>query len=302
MKVLIQNYSSAFSTEPLYFHTSFKNVNIDSYLWVDQNISAFDMFDSVQPDLFIASYSYLTEDILKYLSQNPSIKMALSLSGAEESSIEMIKETLLTQGITNVKFFTNDYFLESEGVYKIYPAYDVFLQPKEPDYHLPFSIIAREQTDVLLHHTCNQDVYHVISWADWSEEQQEWADIPTDIKLFSQIVKCYDEIVVINDYDLSSSQLFFQATIQANGFTVLNSDEQMDQKFKDVLSKLFKPEETNQSVAEVVKNQIMTSHTCFNRSSEILNIMGYEKESQDVLSLLSKVSHNEENRLVANSN
>ena len=75
MKTLIQNYTSALSTEPMYINKCLNECGGQSVLWSDPSVSAFDAFDHSSPDLFITHYKFLTNDVVKYLSQNKKIQI-----------------------------------------------------------------------------------------------------------------------------------------------------------------------------------------------------------------------------------
>ena len=79
MKTLIHNYSSGLSTEPMYFNQCLTECGVESHLWGDPNVSAFDMFDAINPEIFISHYRFLTNDIIKYIRQNNKIEMILNM-------------------------------------------------------------------------------------------------------------------------------------------------------------------------------------------------------------------------------
>ena len=68
MQVLIQNYATSRSTEPLYFSETLNEVGVRAILWQNPEVGAFDMFDTVQPSLFVTNYKLITNDIIKYLT------------------------------------------------------------------------------------------------------------------------------------------------------------------------------------------------------------------------------------------
>ena len=92
MKTLIQNYTSSISTEPMYIERCLLECGQEAQLWANPGLSAFDAFDSSNPDLFITHYSFLTQDIVKYLSSKRNISMALNITGAGKQEIEKIEQ------------------------------------------------------------------------------------------------------------------------------------------------------------------------------------------------------------------
>ena len=93
MKMLIQNYSSGLSTEAMYFNQCLREGGLESHMWADGQISAFDIFDAVKPDIFISHYKFITTDIIKYLKQAKNIPMVLNVTGTNEQEIQQIEST-----------------------------------------------------------------------------------------------------------------------------------------------------------------------------------------------------------------
>ena len=85
MKALIQNYASVDTTEPLYLSECLNSVGIETTTWKNQDVSAFDMFDLSNPNLFITHYNLVTNDIIKYLSGHQNIECILNITGASKN-------------------------------------------------------------------------------------------------------------------------------------------------------------------------------------------------------------------------
>jgi len=279
MKILIQNYSSPYSTEPLYFMECLKRIGVDAILWADSNIPTFDMFDTARPDVFVGHFAYLTEDIVKYLSQNKSIKFVLNVSSTNIDQLKTIKETMLSMGIENVIFFSNDFsHNHGEEVLKILPAYDIFIQAPPQQFNIPLAVITNNKEEKVEKFLEDKEVYHLASYG----KKEQWGDYTTDIRSFWGVCKCYDEVTVIDDGMISLSQFFFQATMLCNKFNIISQREEQREAFQDVLSQIFTSEETSDEVDDVVKRQIIKNHTCFNRSAQLMNLIG-DKETAEKL-------------------
>lgn len=283
MKLLIQNYSSPFTTEPFYLMECLKRVGVDAHLWADNNISAFDMFDTVQPDVFIGHFAYLTEDIIKYLSQNKNIKPVINVTGTNEQQLKGITDTFMSIGLENQILFTNNFsHPHGEAVHQILPCFDVFVQQAQPQFNIPLGVIADSKTESLDNFLKDKDVYHIASYA----KKEEWSDYATDIRSFWGVSRCYDEVTLVDDGMISMSQFFFQATMLCNKFNVINQTVEQKEAFQQILSMLFSSEETNDSVETVIKNQIVKNHTCFNRASQLAEILGMKEEAQKLLEIV----------------
>ena len=69
MRVLIHNYSTSQTTEPLYLTEAFNAIEgVTANIWSAQvNASTFDVFDSFKPDLFITDIKMISNDIFYFL-------------------------------------------------------------------------------------------------------------------------------------------------------------------------------------------------------------------------------------------
>ena len=107
MKLMIQNYSSEETTEPLYINECVNRVDgSSSTIWGDKSVSAYDMFDTVKPDLLLTHYTLLSNDIVKYLSSS-DIELVINITGAEQGHVDTLEEIISTNGIKCPLIFTN---------------------------------------------------------------------------------------------------------------------------------------------------------------------------------------------------
>ena len=283
MKILIQNYSSPYSTEPLYLMECLKRVGVDAVLWADINISAFDMFDTAKPDVFVGHFAYLTEDIVKYLSQNNHIKFLLNVSNTNEQQLKSIRDTLMSVSVNDVVYFSNNFaHNHGDSVVKILPSYDVFIQAPPPQFNIPLAVLTNEKNEQVEEFIKDKEVYHLGSYG----KEEEWADYKTDIRSFWGVSRCYDEVTVVDDGMISMSQFFFQASMLCNKFNVISQTQEQKEAFQEILSQLFTSEETSESVSEVVKKQIIKNHTCFNRSAQLMGLIGDLETSKKLLEFI----------------
>ena len=283
MKVLVQNYSSPLTTEPLYLTECMKRIGIESSLWADNNVATFDIFDTYKPDVFISNFAFLTEDIIKYLSQNNSIKMLLNVTGTSKDHLAMILQTLDAKNIKNYHLFTNNFrHPHGDSVEKILPCCDVFISCPPPQFKIPLAVVTNDKNEKVEGFIDDKEVYHLVSYG----KKEEWSDYTTDIRSFWGLAKCYDEVKLIDDGLISTSQFFFQATMLCNKFSIMSQSNDQRDAFEEILSELFTPEETSESVESIVKKQISKNHTCFNRTSQVLKMLGMEEKSKELLEIL----------------
>jgi hypothetical protein len=241
------------------------------------------MFDTVQPDVFIGHFAYLTEDIVKYLSQNKNIKPVINVTGTNEQQLKGIIETFMSIGLENQVLFTNNFVhAHGENVHQILPALDVFIQASQPQFNIPLAIITNDKNESVDNFVKDKKVYHIASYG----AKEDWADYPTDIRNFWAMSRCYDEVTLMDNGLISTSQFFFQATMLCNKFNVTSQTIEQRDAFQQILSMLFSAEETEENVETVIKKQIIKNHTCFNRASQLAEILGMKEESQKLLEIV----------------
>ena len=128
----------------------------------------------------------------------------------------------------------------------------------------------------------DKEVYHIISYG----ADEEWSDFAIDIRNFWGVSSCYDDVTLIDDGIISTSQFFFQATMMCNKLNIKSQTEEQREAFQEILSMLFTSEETSEDVGNVIRKQIVKNHTCFNRASQLASILGLEEESKKLLEIV----------------
>ena len=200
MKILVQNYTSSLSTEAMYIQRCLTEVGEESFLWSDPNASAFDTFDFTQPDLFITHFKYLTNDMVKYLSANKNISMALNISGAQQQELDMIEEMAKDNKIDIPLLFTNEYekrlsakTLKLDGVY---PAADIFIpRMPTPDYEIDACILSISDNDLVKEAASKQDNYHIASLNP--QDESGYSDMHVDVTSAVSFYEKYKKIIHI---------------------------------------------------------------------------------------------------------
>jgi len=71
-----------------------------------------------------------------------------------------------------------------------------------------------------------------------------------------------------------------------NKFNVTSQTVEQREAFQQILSMLFSAEETEENVETVIKKQIIKNHTCFNRASQLAEILGMKEEAQKLLEVV----------------
>ena len=285
MRTLIQNYTSAISTEAMYIERCLLESGEQAQLWANPELSAFDAFDTVNPDLFITHYTLLTHDIIKYLSSKPSISTAMNITGATEEDISKIED--LCSNIDLPILFTNLYEtanrVESKKIKTItlYPAADIFLPPiATPDFSIQSCVLSIQKND--LYDTKLKDIktYHKLSL----NPQADYGDMSLDIASVRSFYDKYEEVVLADDINFVTSQVLFDSILGAKKVSLEVFPHQREALDK-ILAELFIQQETD-DIADLIKSQVKNRHNCFKRCARLFRSL----KSEDVALKMEGIS------------
>jgi hypothetical protein len=279
MRVLIQNYSSPDSTEPLYFCQAFQSAGVHAGLWPANSMSAFDAFDHFKPDVFIAKYQHLTNDVIKYLSQSPNTHCVINMTGAQQEHVDALDSISENANIPFV--YTNEptdlQKLRQKGVKlaSIMPGADIFLDAQAallPDYKIDLAIVSsydsRSRTKNI-----HQDFesYHYIST---SAEMSEALDITAPLTNMVKLLDKYDNIVISED-GLAIPQVFFEAAMRCKSVYYQTKYESHKGQILPVLNKLLGSTGAfsyGEKTSDVTK-RIKEKNTCLNRAKRLCSLL-----------------------------
>ena len=286
MRILIQNYTSIISTEPMYFAKSFEVAGHDVHLWSDNNISAFDMFDSFSPDLFITHFEFLTNDAVRYLSQNKNIQIVVNCTGLSNDKLKMIESKFSENKINCPFLFTNAGSVipyvkpEKMKMESILPGLDVFLPPEQlPDFRLDTAVISLDVNQELEGAIKDKETFHLLKLTTQSERDKNF-DMPVNILSLRGVYPKYKEIIFTTPMNIVFSQLFYEATFYSDKVGVRIQDEEQD-LFDKFLSSVFKEQETD-DLAATLKSQIKSNHSAISRTARLCKFL---KDSETKLKL-----------------
>lgn len=290
MKILVQNYSSALSTEPMYIHRCIiESTLAQSYLWADQNQSAFDTFDYVKPDIFISHFRFLTNDIIKYLSQNKNIAMALNVTGASQENIDMLENIIEKNNIniplifTNLYESTNNISSKKLNFKHVYPATDVFLPVMPtPDYELDTCFFSLENDKLLDKLKSKEEKYHIVSLNNPSDER--YADMYLDITRCFTFYQKYKRCVLVGDINFVTSQLLYDCILRSKSINIHVPDDQQN-ALNNIIKNLFE-EVSGDDISNIIKTQVMVKHNCIRRTSRLFRLLKV-KELSDKLETMN---------------
>lgn len=292
MRILFHNYSTTTSTESRYLAASMQNCGLQADLWADPNISAYDMLDSFRPDVLISHYKFLTNDIVKYLSQS-EMSLALNTTGATQAELIGI-ESLIDQGV-DLKFgFSNDFKFNTKSdpnrkfkIHSLLPAADLFLAkaPRKPKEIV--GVLGVDITQEMEEIVNSEKPHHLMSLSTGSNG----FDFNTNLAELSEILSFYSKILICGDHRLFSSQLFFDACLNAHSLEVLPVEESKA-AWTEFLGVIFEEPPEGEDASDMtskIKNQILTNHTPFNRAAKMLRLLGDDESAEKMEKMRNEV-------------
>lgn len=271
MRILFQNYSNSLSSEPLYMHNALRQCGIESHLWSDPNVSAFDALDTVKPDVLVCHYRNITNDVVTYLKTN-KLDLVINATGATESQLKSIAEVFKETG-TNVPFiFSNSAvdIMPKVGLRteQILPAADIFnIQPKSGRPHEIEAVVSNDFSENVKNMIGEMGVYHLLYVTDG--ELNPTFDLRVTAMSLTRLFNVYKKISLVGDKDLCLSQMFFDMVLAGVNMQIKCSDQPSFNKF---LNTVFKESDTDNIPSEI-KNQIKTKHTPFHRAGRLLKFL-----------------------------
>lgn len=274
MRVLIDNYSSRTSTEPIYFEQTMKRVGIEAVAWNRNQISTYDVFDRVQPDLFITHHNHLDNDIIKYLfGSTKPLDLVLNVTGLDEEksvALNQLLQDLKTKKV-NVPFvFSNtpegipEARLKDFKTHSILPGADLFI----PNHSgLDFEIdAARVYMGEVFVNFDKHDTYHNIEIG----EKTQFSDFSATAVDMMPLYLKYKQIYFIGKPEDLVSQLLFDSKIRHDNVTLLSDDQE---RLDTILESVYK---TNFASPQDIK----TRHTCLHRTKRLLSKLKVDVNQQ----------------------
>lgn len=284
MKILIQDYTSILSTEPIYLNECFKRIGITSNLWDTSKFSVFDMLDLTTPDILITHYaSAALQDIFKYLSNNKKTSLLLNITGAQKGHLDILTNLMDINNVECPFLFSNlhekIYTVKSKKkILNLLPGVDLFLLKQNvPIFNLNAAVLSNNK-DLAQKASQGISTYHKIGVG----VQDEYFDFTVNASNMKSLYDKYEKIVLASDLSVSFSQLFFDAVYNSKKVVLKTNDEK---KSGEILGDLFDGNEEDEDIATAIKNQIKTKHTCFNRASRMMHFLKNDNASKQLLKI-----------------
>ena len=299
MKILIQNYTSMLSTEAMYFAKCLEIAKQDVFLWNDPNMSTFDVFDSFKPEVFITHWQFISNDTIKYLTQDKGIQLVLNISGITNEQLDSIAEIVKKNEINCPFVFTNAHnvFTKPETSVKdaftvetILPGADIFLPPSIDvgDVELEAGVVATEMSKEIEDYVENKDTYHLLKLSTSPEVDKNF-DMPVNIMTLIALYGKYKQVACFTEVNTALTQLFYDATLNSKNIKFFVPEDQKS-TLNEFVESIFSPEDETledlviSELGKMIKDTIKKHHTCVNRSIDLCKLL----KNSEALSVLEK--------------
>jgi hypothetical protein len=282
MKILFHNYSNQLSTEPLYLHNALLKCDINSSIWSNPKASAYDVFDTIVPDVFVTHFQTLTYDIMDYIKKNgKNINVVMNATGASQSQINSIENVFSEERLIPPILFTNSFSHTIKTKLKfftLYPAADLFIVNSAPfiDSGIPEAILADEFDENVQNYIGEKSVFHLLYIS--GKDLDSNFDIKVAVHSLPQLYKFYPKFVLIGDNDICCSQIFFDMVLNCKTVEVKSSDKK---GFENMLKSIFVDSE-NLDIHLEMKSQIKARHTPFHRASKLIKNLDDESSFKKI--------------------
>lgn len=241
MKFLIDNYSDYNSTQALYFHRHINDYDEHfCHLKSDNSISMYDLFDRLEPDVYITSAHKISKDAVMYLKENQQekdIKLVISIQNVKNNEIVAIEELLKKHNVSCSFFFLNcdkknRPITKRTNVVAIQDAADTnLLLNLDLDFKIDRAFIIDKQTAFKE----RGGTYHVITT---NPELKDLSDFSLPINLLVAMYPKYEEIIFTNLTN-NIPQSIFDAIIHGNKVYYDIEDRDISKNLDEIFDKTF---------------------------------------------------------------
>ena len=294
MKVLIQNYASPDSTEPLYICEALNSLDgVEANIWsASENSSVFDAFDTIKPEMFITHFGYMTNDVVKYLSNNKRIEMLVNVTGATQEVIDQFDEMVSSKNINcplafyNTPSSLNLILQRKVKLLSILHGADIYLSQQSvdtPEYEADLAIISNyDVKDRMSEITNSFDTYHYLST---NQEIAGEVDIVAPAMHLYGLYKRYKNILITQD-TLCVPQVLFDSIFYGNNVFYLPKYDSQKEKMTGILKSSLKTDENITDMenknASLIKDKIISSHTCLSRVKRMFSKIKHSEIAKQI--------------------
>jgi hypothetical protein len=263
MKVLVDNYSSIYTTEPMYLSTTINSIDgcSSTIFPTDYKISVYDKFDLVKPDIYITHAMFLNNDVISYLVENKNIQVVINISGINQAQVSQVEEMFLYHNLKSLLFFINYHnhglVCKNFNIFALPHSADLYLGvSKDVKYDIDSGIIVSEKSQI----SKRNGTYHYISL---NNSMIKDVDIVMSTVQLSNIYQNYKNII-IKPFRKVVPQYFYDAIFY--GQSVSYENDGKEDPMIDMIQGIFKDLDP-----KVLKETVRNKHTCLNRTKSLLS-------------------------------
>ena len=268
MKILVSDYSSNYTTEPLYINTVLNQIGCKSTL-LSENMSVYDGFDLSKPDVHITHFKTITRDLIEYLKNNQSsIDLIINITEIDQQTLHKLDKILHDNKLKPCFYFTNEYdhnLVSRNNITTILLGADLFIPSSHKHYDIDYAIIVEDSVDISEY----GETYHFLSCNNNMEHK---VDIFLPVSKLKQLYPNYKH-VLFKYFDGVFTQMFFDA-----GYAGIPIFYDVGVDEKDLLTKQLSKllgKENCCSLDDInsgyIRDIVMAKHTCFHRVKSILS-------------------------------
>jgi hypothetical protein len=286
MKLLISHYLQERSTESLYFNSILNTVGCKSTIWGD-NVSTYDMFDIVKPDVFITHYKHISMDLALYLQENKNIDLVLNVTEINQENLNTLENRLKEFSITPKFMFSNYYdhgLVTKSNIITILHGADILLSKSPKQYDIDYGIFVDNKNQI----KPVGETYHFIS--ENSKIEQD-IDIYLPAYRMTHLYQNYKNIV-FRYFESGLPQIFYDAAASSDRvFFDIGDRNDLDAQLNKLLgTKGVKHCYIENENSGSIKETILSKHTCLNRAKTLLSQFSAKEELDKLQALIERES------------
>mgnify|MGYP006282428655 CR=1 FL=1 len=276
MKFLIDNYCTDKSTQALYLYKNLNNhSDHESFIRMSGEVSIYDSFDTIKPDIYITSIFLFAQDVITYMKENPNngIKIILCANDATQDMINKVEESFIDNNIQCLFIFSNNADLKTTKFRFVHiPECADLNGPEEsfPAYNIDTAVFINKPSNIKKY----DGTFHVLST---NMNLRNNVDICLPVHIISNIYDRYNTII-FTDIGNIIPQAFFDSIARGMKTYYDIQDKDVEKQVDDLLKKIFKldqslnfNDENELDNFDKLKQIVLEKHLCTNRTKTLLS-------------------------------
>jgi hypothetical protein len=229
---------------------------------MSDKISAYDNFDTSNPNFFITHGSKMSTDLLHCLKDHKDTHLIVNISGLAQEQVTTLENTLNVYEINKVTLFINyqnhGIVTKNTNIFVLPHGADIFFSPvSNVKYKIQEGIFVFSKTQI----TKRQGTHHYLSNSTTISKD---VDIFLPAMHMANLYRNYDKIV-FKSFGKIIPQSYFDAIF--NGNMVEYEPDHSNDPTVAILANIFDGCDT----FEKMKKQVKTKHTCLHRTKSLLS-------------------------------